>query len=105
MRRACLAFVLACVGTLGIAARVGADPVLDDSGLAVTTVATGLAYPTTMAFVAPDDILVLQKDDGQVRRVLNGVLLPDPVLDLATQPTGERGLLGIAVNTESPPGV
>ncbi len=83
----------------------GAQPILDDPGLGVTTVATGLTYPTTMAFLAPDDILVLQKDDGNVRRVLNGVLLPEPVLDLATQPTGERGLLGIAINTESPPGV
>ncbi|MEO6028797.1 MAG: PQQ-dependent sugar dehydrogenase [Candidatus Binatia bacterium] len=88
-----------------IAAPAGAEPTLDDPGLAVTTVASGLTYPTTMAFLGPDDILVLQKDDGQVRRVLDGVLLQDPVLDLATQPTGERGLLGIAVNTESPPGV
>ena len=82
-----------------------AQPELDDPSLGVTLVADGIAAPTSMAFVAPNDILVLQKDDGQVRRVLNGVLLPDPVLDLATQPTGERGLLGIAVNTESPPGI
>jgi len=87
------------------AAPAGAEPTLDDPGLAVTTVTAGLTYPTTMAFLGPDDILVLQKDDGLVRRVLNGVLLQDPVLDLATQPTGERGLLGIAINTESPPGV
>lgn len=94
------AFVALAVGT-----RAEAQPELDDPSLGVTLVASGITYPTSMAFVAPNDILVLQKDDGQVRRVLNGVLLPDPVLDLATQPTGERGLLGIAVNTESPPGV
>ncbi len=87
------------------AGAASAEPVLDDPSLGVTTVTTGLAYPTSMAFLAPDDFLVLQKDDGRVRRVLNGVLLPDPVLDVATQPTGERGLLGIAINTETPPGV
>ena len=36
-----------------------------------------------MAFLGPDDILVLQKNNGRVRRVLGGVLQPDPVLDVA----------------------
>src|SRR5688572_5339922 len=107
MRKRVLAAAVAleAVLILAVARVVPAQPQLDDPSLGVTTVATGITYPTSMAFVAPNDILVLQKDDGRVRRVLNGVLLPDPVLDLATQPTGERGLLGIAVNTESPPGV
>ena len=37
--------------------------------------------------------------------MLNGVLQPLPVLDVAVNASSERGLLGIAVNTESPPGV
>jgi glucose/arabinose dehydrogenase len=76
-----------------------------DLPLEVEEVTTGLSLPTTMGFVAPDDILVLQKDDGQVRRVLNDVLQPLPVLDVAVNSASERGLLGIAVNTESPPKV
>jgi glucose/arabinose dehydrogenase len=73
--------------------------------LQLNTLVTGLSLPTTMDFVAPDDILVLQKDDGKVRRVLNGTLLPGDVLDVAVNATSERGMLGIAVNTESPPKV
>lgn len=73
--------------------------------LEVTPVVSGLSAPTTMAFLAPDDILVLQKNDGQVRRVLGGSLLGAPVLDLDVNAISERGLLGIAVNTESPPKV
>lgn len=73
--------------------------------LEVETVVSGLAFPTSLAFVAPDDILVLQKADGQVRRVLGGALQAQPVLDLPVNAISERGLLGIAVNGESPPGV
>jgi len=68
--------------------------------LAVEEVASGLAFPTGMAFIGPDDILVVQKEDGRVRRILSGVLLPDPVLDVAVDAAGERGLLGIAVDPE-----
>jgi len=64
---------------------------------------TGLSAPTTMAFVAPGDLLVLQKQDGRVLRVEDGSLHPQPVLDVAVNADAERGLLGIAVNSESPP--
>ena len=50
-----------------------------------------------MAFIGENDILVNQKANGQVRRVMNGVLLPDPVLDLANSKS-ERGLLGMALD-------
>ena len=32
----------------------------------------GLQAPTTMAFLGPDDFLVLEKNNGTVIRVLNG---------------------------------
>lgn len=78
---------------------------ISDPDLVLETVTGGLSRPTTMAFVAPDDILVLQKDNGQVRRVLNGTLQAQPVLDVHVNFDSERGLLGIAVNTETPPKV
>jgi glucose/arabinose dehydrogenase len=78
-----------------------ADPTL----VLETVVASGLTWPTTMAFVGPDDFLVLEKNVGQVRRVQGGVLAPTPVLTLPVESTSERGLLGIAVNSESPPRV
>src|SRR5262249_9693602 len=71
----------------------------------VTLVTNGLDTPTSMAFVAPGDILVLQKNDGQVRRVKNGVLQGAPVLDFPVSNDSERGLLGIAVSREQPPHV
>ena len=52
---------------------------------------------TGMAFLGPNDILVLEKTTGKVDRILNGKMLPKPVLDVAVAPKIERGLLGIAV--------
>jgi glucose/arabinose dehydrogenase len=88
-----------------VAEAVRAQPTLSDSTLLVESVVTGLSLPTTMDFVGANDILVLQKNDGRVRRVLNGVIQSTVALDVAVNNSSERGLLGIAVNTESPPGV
>jgi glucose/arabinose dehydrogenase len=75
---------------------------LTDPDLRVTEVVGGLSQPTAMAFIAPGDILVLQKADGRVRRVTNGVLQPGEVLDVAVHSSSERGLLGIAVHPGFP---
>lgn len=56
----------------------------------------GLLYPTSMAFVDDNNILVLEKA-GHVRLVTNGVLQKQPVLTVPVDNTSERGLLGIAV--------
>jgi hypothetical protein len=50
---------------------------LNDDKLHVREVASGLVEPT--AFIGPGDILVLQKGDGRVRRIINGVLQPGEV--------------------------
>jgi aldose sugar dehydrogenase len=50
-----------------------------------------------MAFLGPNDILVLEKDAGIVHRILNGKMLPEPVLDVSVANVAERGLLGIAI--------
>lgn len=81
---------------------------MTDAALTVTTVVpagSGLLQPTTMAFVAPNDFLVLEKATGRVRRVLNGSLQPGFALDVNVNSTSERGLLGIAVAPGSPPRV
>ena len=95
---------LALLGAI-LPGSTAAQPTLSDPNLAVELVAGGLDTPTTMAFVGPDDILVLQKNNGQVRRVLSGVLQPAPVLDVAVNFASERGLLGMAINTQQPPRV
>jgi glucose/arabinose dehydrogenase len=76
-----------------------------DADLAVDVVTQGLSAPTTMAFLGPDDILVLEKNNGRVRRVINGVLQTGAVLDVPVNFASERGLLGIAINDQVPPRV
>ncbi|MGH7768241.1 MAG: PQQ-dependent sugar dehydrogenase [Candidatus Binatia bacterium] len=75
-----------------------AAPALKDPSLKVEEVVSGLTQPTTMAFIGNNDILVLQKNNGRVRRVIGGVLQAGDVLDVDVSNDSERGLLGIAVH-------
>ena len=93
--------VLLAVWLSAYSSALGA-PTLKDSNLSVTEITSGLSSPTTMAFIGTDDILVLQKDNGQVRRVIGGVLQPSAVLDVAVDNSSERGMLGIAVHPNFP---
>lgn len=69
--------------------------VLDENYVVEQFVAEGISNsPTTMTFLG-DDILVLQRYDGIVRLVRNGILQPEPVLDVSVAKDGERGMLGI----------
>jgi glucose/arabinose dehydrogenase len=90
------------IGWLWVATSLASAQTLNDPTLVVTEVAAGLSAPTGMAFIGPNDILVLQKNNGWVRRVLDGVLQPGPVLDVAVDQTSERGLLGIALHPAFP---
>ena len=69
----------------------------NNGGLKVKTVFKGIDLPTTMAFLGPNDILVLEKNNGIVRRIINGTMLPEPLLDVNVANKHERGMLGIAV--------
>jgi aldose sugar dehydrogenase len=75
--------------------------------LGVRPVVVGLDTPTGMAFLGANDILVLEKNTGQVRRVTDGTIQNQPALDLAVNFASERGLLGIALHPNFPtnPGV
>jgi glucose/arabinose dehydrogenase len=72
-----------------------------DPDLAVRTVVTGLTTPTSMAFLGDDDFLVLQKNTGEVKRVVDGAVL-GTVLDLGVNFASERGLLGMALHPDFP---
>ena len=73
-------------------------PSVVDPRLSVRTVVSGLVTPTTMAFLGPDDMLVLEKQTGKVQRVTHGTV--QTVLDLAVNNASERGLLGIALQPD-----
>jgi glucose/arabinose dehydrogenase len=68
-----------------------------DPDLKVQIVYDKLQFPTSMAFLGHNDILVLEKDRGMVRRIINGNMLPDPLLDVSVANENERGILGIAI--------
>ncbi|MFL6480533.1 MAG: PQQ-dependent sugar dehydrogenase [Nitrososphaera sp.] len=79
-----------------------APPAVSDPDLRIDTIATGLKHPVAMAFLgnSSDDILVVEKDNGTVRRVIGGVVQTEPLVDVAVandNNTNERGLLGMVV--------
>jgi aldose sugar dehydrogenase len=80
----------------------GGPTITNDTSLRVETVSTGLVRPTSMAFLGPNDILVLEKNTGNVHRITNGQLLPQPLLHVNVATQIERGLLGIAVTKNGP---
>jgi aldose sugar dehydrogenase len=72
-------------------------PTIHDENLNVQIVYKGLRFPTNMAFLGPNDILVLEKNEGTVQRIVNGTMLSNPLLDVNVSKSSERGMLGIAV--------
>lgn len=62
-------------------------------------VAGGLTNPTTMAFT-PDGRILVCEQAGSVRVVRDGTLLAAPFLQLAVNSSGERGLIGIALDPD-----
>ena len=68
-----------------------------DPNLRIEPVAKGLDFPTSMALLGPDDILVLEKESGTIKRIVNGSILPEPVLDANVAIDEGRGMLGIAL--------
>ncbi len=74
------------------------NPSIADPNLKVESVVGGLDLPTTMAFLGPDDFIVLQKDTGTVLRVTNGIVSNKPLLDVNVANSVERGMLGVAIS-------
>ena len=93
MRRHALALALL------VAAPLQAQPELMDRNLSVRVAASGLVTPIGLAFLGDDDMLVIEKNTGQVKRVVGGTV-DSTVLDLAVNNSSERGLLGIALHPQ-----
>lgn len=73
-------------------------PTIANPDLKVEEVVSGLDTPTTMAFLGPNDILVLEKDKGTVQRVVDGKMQAQPVLDVNVANSVERCMCGIAIS-------
>jgi glucose/arabinose dehydrogenase len=106
--RAAVLAALCSILVIGVSASASAQggPQMVDPRLDVRQVAGGLVTPTGLAFIGANDMLVIEKNTGRVRRVTNGVV-GATVLDLAVNNFSERGLLGIALHPDFPanPGV
>jgi len=73
-------------------------PIVKDKSLDIELVATGIKFPASMSFLGKDDILVTEKNTGMVKRILNGIILEKPVLNVDVNNYWEGGLLGIAID-------
>jgi aldose sugar dehydrogenase len=73
------------------------SPTVNDSSLKVNLIFKGLQFPSSMAFIGPNDVLIAEKNTGTVMRITNGTLSSKPLLDVNVANKGERGMLGIAV--------
>ena len=86
-------------GTAFARAKTSIDgPVINDTHLGAQLVVSGLKAPSAMAFLGSDDILVTEKNTGNVIRVMNGVVSQQPLLHLNVTKKDERGLLGLAIS-------
>lgn len=74
------------------------EPIINEPNLEVEEAVQGLSLPTRIAFVGPDDILVIEKNNGTVSRILNGTISSQPILDVNVNNELERGMVGIAIS-------
>jgi aldose sugar dehydrogenase len=85
-------------GGMFVSGQFYVSPSITDPLLKAELVFKGLHFPTGMAFLGPGDVLVTEKNDGTVRRIVNGNMLPQPLLDVNVANKNERGMLGIAIS-------
>lgn len=90
--------------TVNVSAQAGPEMLVPN--LRVRTTISDLVTPISMAFIGNNDFFVLEKNTGQVKRIVNGAV-HSTVLDLGVNFASERGLLGIALHPSFPnnPGV
>jgi aldose sugar dehydrogenase len=98
IRRACALAVAMPLALAGAAwGQQEPQPELLDPDLEVRPAVTDLEQPIGLAFLGDDDMLVLEKATGRVKRVVDGEVR-GVALDLAVNSASERGLLGIALH-------
>jgi len=73
------------------------EPSLIDSSLSVEKVADGFDFPTGMEFIGNNDILLIEKNSGNILRILNGNVTHQ-LLHIDVSFKDERGLLGISIS-------
>ncbi|MDQ3814732.1 MAG: PQQ-dependent sugar dehydrogenase, partial [Armatimonadota bacterium] len=82
-------------GNISSSARAATLP----AGFTETLYASGLNSPTTMAF-APDGRLFVCEQQGALRVIKNGTLLPTPFVTIPVPAQNEQGLIGVAIDPD-----
>ena len=72
------------------------QPSVTDPNLRIEEVAEGFDFPTSMAFLGKNDVILLEKNTGNVIRLLNGNVTHQ-LLHIDVSFRDERGLLGLAL--------
>ena len=70
--------------------------VIKDSNLIVEEYVSGLNLPVMIDFI-DEHMLVIEKDEGTVKIIKDGILISEPILQLEVSNALEEGLLGILV--------
>ena len=76
---------------------INAEPVVYDKTLEIEKIIGGINYPVSMSFLGPDDIVILEKNSGTVKRIVNGEMMDEPLLEINVEKRKESGLTGSAV--------
>lgn len=79
----------------------GNPAIVGDKNFRIEKIFEGPIKPTTMVFTASNEFLLLERNEGKVYRVTNGVMNPNPLLDVNVATDGYRGMLGIATSTSN----
>src|SRR5437879_9404175 len=74
-----------------------ADVTTVPSGFTKTQLANGLNKPTVIAF-APNGDIYIGEQPGNILIYRGGTVLPTPVITVNTDGSGEKGLLGLALD-------
>ena len=60
----------------------------------------GLKTPSAMTFLGPNDILITEKNTGNIIRSVNRVISPQPILHVSATKKDERAALSISLPEE-----
>ena len=55
-------------------------PIMLDPNIKAQVYFKGIKSSSSVAFLGPDDLLVLEKNEGTVKRIINGTMLEHPLL-------------------------
>jgi glucose/arabinose dehydrogenase len=69
----------------------------NDTKIKIELVYDGLDFPTAIAFLGPDDMLILQRNDNRIMRIVNGQMLNEPVLDLGNTVKIQGCMCGLTI--------